>query len=73
MKTSSEDVRPDELDPPSMPPRSAASLLKDPDTSVFRLPMKKGDLFESAGTVDPPSSEWAVVETRDAQRDGPRS
>lgn len=63
MKTSSEDVRPDELDPPSMPPRSAASLLKDPDTSVFRLPMKRGDLFESATTVDPPSSEWAAIDT----------
>ncbi len=66
MNLPSDEVRPDQLtsDPPSVP-RSAVSLLKDPDTSVFRLPMKRGDLFESAALdkVDPPSSEWAVVET----------
>jgi len=44
-------------DPPSKPPvvdttsppRSASTLLKDPESSVFRIPTKKGDLFESAG------------------------
>ncbi|HMP17317.1 MAG TPA: hypothetical protein PKD72_09860, partial [Gemmatales bacterium] len=66
MSYTSEVVRPDELDPPSQP-RSALSLLKDPDTSVFRLPRKKGELFETVNIVKSEASSssgsWADRQT----------
>ncbi|MFT3880634.1 MAG: hypothetical protein QM703_13345 [Gemmatales bacterium] len=57
------------MDAPSTPLRSASTLLKNSDTSVFRIPTKTGNLFddtssnESAPVSDDLLHTWSESET----------